>query len=326
MHFLRSPRPWAAALTVAALTMPLAACGYHSSSPARSFLPAGSTAPRGSQHLWIADNLRPVHVYIYRLPLTASSQPRREIETKDAPGSLAFGPGQAYITYGGLYGSNNEGILVYEPRKRGAISFLIAQPDNGALEVNAANDLFQGQTHSTGSQGAYQINVFKAPLTPQSKPAFTMNTAVNHRGSTLTRGMAFDLNGNLWIKDDDHRTMDKYAPPFSAKSVPKLTFSKGYGTPYGYMIFDRSDVMYVTDGSGIDVYDPPFGKNAKKAFVIKAPSVPDSLAIDAAGNLYAMCGNGNVYVYMAPLNASSSPHVTMPVPGKPNLGNLAIRS
>ena len=310
-----------------ALGMTLTFGGCENGNPSSVGMPLTSAlrTPTGASHYaYVDDNASPGHVYLYALPLTDGSQPREAILTDATPGSIAFGLKQDYIVYGGL-DVPPLGVLTYQSTRRGPTSFVISVPANGVLVTDAVHDLFEGQTYSSASLGEYQINVFNPPITAKSIPAFTMNAAVNHQASTLTRGMAFDTRGNLWIKDDDNQTMDKYVPPFSSKSVPKLTFPKGYGTAFGSMVFDENDVMYATNGSNIDVYDPPFTKKTAKAFSISVPASTETLAVDTSGSLYVTCTNGDVYVYVPPLTASSTPQVTMPIPGSPALGNISIR-
>jgi hypothetical protein len=136
--------------------------------------------------------------------------------------------------------------------------------------------------------------------------------------------MNFDRHGNLWVKDDDNQTMDEFAPPFSSKSKPVLTFPKGSGTPYGSMIFDAHDAMFVPNGNGVDVYEPPFTRKTVKAFTIAAPRAT-ILAIDDAGDLYVTSGSGVAYVFVPPFSASSVPKVTMPIPGKPTYPFISVR-
>jgi hypothetical protein len=265
----------------------------------------------------------PGDVYEYSLPLQATSQPLRQIGNLNAPGAIGFDPGQVFVLVAGS--PSGEGILVYEPRKNGPVSFVLPTPLlPEMLEVNKSGDVFQGQTYVNGSYVEYQINVFKHPIDKGRVPAFTMNAAVNNAGSGATRGMAFDRQGNLWVKDDDNQTMDKFVPPFSSKSVPALTFLKGPGAPYGSMIFDRHNTMFVSNGNAVDVYEPPFTRKTIKAFSIAA-SLANILAVDSAGDLYVTSGNGVVYVFVPPLDASSVPAVTMPIPGSPTLSFMTIR-
>lgn len=276
----------------------------------------------GSLYAYVSDNIS--RVYVYALPLTSSSQPLWDIATSATTGDIAFGESQVYVVLGGLPPYQHQGLLVYVPQKKGAISYLLSVPVNGVLTVDSAHDLFEGQTFRGSSFYAYQVNVFKAPITRHSVPAFTMNTAVNQTGN-LTRGLAFDTHGNFWVKDDDNGKMERYRPPFSSNSHPDLAFVKQSGTPYGSVAFDGNDVMYVTDGNGIDVYKPPFSRKTTKAFTISVPAQPNTLSVDSSGDLYMASRDGNVYVFAPPFTPSSTPQVTMPIPGAPNTGNITIK-
>lgn len=321
-------------IAAAVLVFAGAGCGY-SGPPTTGTSLRMTVSPfaSGSRYAYVDDNEQPAgHVYVYALPLTAHSRPLRDIHMS-GPGSIAFGKQQVYVVQGGPSGSQNQGILVFVRTKQMPSSFVLSLgplfPD--MLEVDNADgtfkdDLFQGQINALASYSSYQVNVFKAPITPNSVPAFTMDTAVNNKGRADTRGMNFDTKGDLWIKDDDNQTMDEFVPPFSGKSVAKLRFRKGAGTPYGSMIFDSNDVMYVTDGGAIDVYDPPYTRHTKKAFTIGVVAVTNTLALDSTGNLYVSCEDGNIYVYAPPLSASSTPQVIMPVPGTPSLPTISIKS
>jgi hypothetical protein len=295
------------------------------SAPSLATTQRTGTTPRASSHAYVSDDSNPGHVYVYALPLTSGSRPLWDIQT-NGPGSTGFAGSQTFILVGGPSGETGQGIIAYKPGKRGPTSFLLPTallPE--MLEVDSAGDVFQGQTYTSGSYSTFQINVFKEPITKNSAPAFTMNTAVNHVGSQSTRGMAFDRHGDLWVKDDDNQTMDEYEPPFNANSTPALTFPKGSGAPFGSMIFDAQNIMYATDGHGVDVYNPPFTKNTKRAFTIPVPSTTISLGIDASGDLYATTGDENVCVFVPPFSASSTPRVTMRVPGNPTFPFITIK-
>lgn len=313
-----------AAFALAGLSFAICGCG-----PDRGIAPsafnAGSVRPASSntQYAYVSDNNPNGHVYYYALPLTPSSQPLWDFTMSTTSGDTAVGKNQVYVEYG--YPGQNLGVLVYQPEKKGAISFTLAVPANAVLVVNGAYDLFEGQTYTSGSLYEYQVNVFTPPITKNSVPAFTINAAVNHN-EILTRGIGFDTHGNLWVKDDDKGTMDRYRPPFSSKSHPDFTFVKESGTPYGSLVFDKNGVMYVTNGNGLDVYQPPFTKKTKKAFTILVPAAPVKMTIDRVGNMYVGCYNsGNIYVYAPPFTPSSKPQVTMPIPGNPAAGGLSVK-
>ncbi|MBV8637781.1 MAG: hypothetical protein JO322_06820 [Candidatus Eremiobacteraeota bacterium] len=275
----------------------------------------------GTQYAYISNNASRGGTFVYTLPLAASSHYRWVIGNLYAPGAVAFGQGQVYVLVANS--SQGQGTLVFEQTSSGPVSWVLPSsllPE--MVAVDPAGDVFVGQSFINGANASYQINVFRHPITTSTVRAFTMNAAVNNAGSTLTRGMAFDAGGNLWVKDDDKKTMDEYVPPFTSTSIPKLTFPKGSGAPYGSMTFDSHDVMYVTN-SGIDVYKPPFTKNSRKAFTISVPG-PNSLAVDASGNLYAACTNGRVYVFSPPFSAGSRPRVTMAIPTGSSLPFMGV--
>ncbi|MBV8354887.1 MAG: hypothetical protein JO101_06180 [Candidatus Eremiobacteraeota bacterium] len=312
---------------VATLAVAFAGCGYRgaTSSTALPFA-AQIAAPALRHHTGSAYISTAAGVYIYALPLTANSRPVREIGGVDAPGSVGFDPGQIFILVAGS--PSGQGILVFEPKGKGPTSYVLPTPLlPEMLETDSAGDIFQGQSYVSGSNAAYQVNVYRAPIKKGAVPAFTMNTAINQKGSTLTRGMAFDTQGNLWVKDDDNQTMDEYVPPFSAKSVPALTFPKASGAQYGSMFFDRKDEMFVANndasGNGVDVYLPPFTKNTTKAFTINS-TLANIVTTDSSGNLYVTSGTGVLYVFTPPFSASSTPAVTMPIPGSPDLSFISI--
>jgi hypothetical protein len=277
----------------------------------------------GSGYIYVADTSLPGHVYVYALPLRDSSKPLWDIGDLDRPGPVGFDPGQVFVLVAGS--TKGQGILVYEPMKRGPVSFVLPTPLLPEMAaVDAHGDLFQGQSYTAGSYAAYQINAYLSPITNNSAPAFTISAAVNHAGSTNTRGMAFDSNGNLWVKDDDNKTMDEYVPPFSSASTPALTFPEGTTAPFGSIVFDKHNTMFVSDeNAGVAVYQPPFTKNTKKAFEIGAP-VANILAVDSAGDLYVTSGTQVLFVYAPPFSASSKPIVTLPLPGSETLTFIGI--
>jgi hypothetical protein len=280
--------------------------------------------PAVSGYAYTADAFDPGHVYVYSLPLTASSQPIWQIGNLGYPGAIAFAVHQIFVLVGAS--PSGDGILVYEPKKNGPVSFVLptsSYPE--MIETDKAGDAFQGQSYLQGSNGAYLVNVYKQPIRKTSAPAFTITTAVNQKSTALTRGIAFDRHGNLWVKDDDNSTMDEYVPPFSSKSVPKLSFPKT-GLPYGAMTFDDKNEMFLTDGTGVDVYQPPFNKKTPKAFSITVPNAAYFLATDRSGELYVVSTSGVVSVFAPPFSASSMPIATLSIPGTPGYASIGIQS
>jgi hypothetical protein len=279
-----------------------------------------STSALASAHAYIADHSLPGHVYIYALPLTASSQPIGAIENLNTPYSLGFHSRQLFVL---VYPT---AILAYTPTKNGPVSFQVPVsllPE--MLEVDKSGDLFEGQTYVGSSYSAFQINVFKYPIKKNSTAAFTITAAVNHSSAPITRGMNFDRQGNLWVKDDDNATMDKFEPPFSSNSKPALTFPKPSGAPYGSAVFDAHDAMFVTNGGGVDVYHPPFTSKTTKAFTIAVPNAANIMAIDAAGDLYVTSSTGVVSVFAPPFSASSQPEVSLAIPGAPSFSGIVVQ-
>ena len=143
--------------------------------------------------------------FVYRLPLNANSRFLWTIGNLYGPGAVAFGAGQVYVLVAGDV-KNEQGTLVFEQTANGPVSWVLKSSElPEMIAVDQAGDIFQGQTNVNGSSASYEINVFLHPILKSSVPAFTMNTAVNQSGGTSTRGMAFDADGNLWVKDDDNK-------------------------------------------------------------------------------------------------------------------------
>jgi hypothetical protein len=163
------------------------------------------------------------------------------------------------------------------------------------------------------------IDVFTAPVSKGSTVSFEIQAPGPGRFTSIT-GIAFDGSGNLWAKGSGK--IMKYTPPFNASSAPVLDFPDSYDG--GGLTFDSAGKMYTAGANGIDVYTPPFSSSTTTAFTINTGGTAAYIAFDAAGNLYATTMNGNLLEFAPPLSGSSSPMVTLAVPGGPSNANAGI--
>jgi hypothetical protein len=151
------------------------------------------------------------------------------------------------------------------------------------------------------NRGANDVTIYESQNLNFLSPTFTIG------GLDAPDGLAFDLQGNLWVAEASN--VVEFAPPFTASSTPALTISSGLKSPSGITFDQNSGTMYVADK----------GNNA--IVVYAAASVTPSLTltngVDGPGNLFIPSQSETLYVpnvagnsaveFSLPLTSTSQP-------------------
>ena len=178
-------------------------------------------------------------------------------------------------------------------------------------------------TLSTAGQAA----LFAQPLGSTSTP--TVQFTVPQLTGALT---AFDGSGDLWTATAND-TFDEYKPPFSNGMSPALNtdnISAGVG-----IVFDASANLYMTDGTSLDVFAPPY-TGTPISIILPAPIGAGGVtaigdAIIGSQIFIADSFHNTILVYNLPITLSSTPAVKFAAAGPQglagdSLGNLYVAS
>jgi hypothetical protein len=262
-----------------------------------------STAPPPSappQHLYVTDRLSPSTVYVFNLPLTATSTP---VVTLLTTGNIAGNP--CFDNAGHIM------VPMSADHKLQVFALPLTAASTPAFTLNLASTGEDCHFDASGNlyvaeNAANQIEVFKAPVIASS----TANSTLIGAQVTVPWGVWVDSSGNVFGS-----TGVKAAFEFSA--FPANTPTADFGPP-GNDVFGiavgPSGSLYVanaTSGGVIDVYDPPFTnasvKNPAKTITTSLTGFVSYMAFDSAGNLYAG-GDGatafHVLVYAPPYSGT----------------------
>jgi len=268
--------------------------------------PKATPTPNPAQkHLYVADELSPGHVYAYALPIVADSDaPTATINAGNGPFGLALdSSGKLYVAND----QDNSLFVIDPPLATAAVPTVILSPAAGLSDVAVlptGGQLFVG--------GLGQVAVYTLPLTMSSTPAFLMNNSVAN-----PHGVGFDDNGNLWDADNGNQWV-WFPPPFSASEIGTTRYF-GYGLK---KIIGHSGQLFVSHDTQIDVY---IEATLTLAFTLNLPvsaDLAEGEAFDATGTFYVAAGS-HIYVYAAPLTASSKPIHTLTTPSM-RATNIAI--
>lgn len=314
-------------------------CGGNGGS-IQSVIHSTTTPPEAAGHLYVSDLLAPGTIYVYVLPIIRGSAPMARIAGDGGPQGMAFDP------TGRLFVANTGGVQVFTPPIAGGATPAFVLGGGFAQEVkfDPAGDAFvvETESHPLGYEWCYgfprprrvqiyeyrqDVGVYMTPITSSSSANFAFPvTGWSDSGCygfpSIPVGIAFDASGNLWV--NKFSIMAEYTPPFSAASLPNLSFANsGYTGPGGDVAFDSKGNMYATGLTGVDVYKPPFTSSTAKAFTITTMpgGVPDYLAFDASGKLYV--GTGAVDVYLPPFSGTSKPAISV-LPGTDTHGKGVV--
>lgn len=286
---------------ISVLTLPACAtCTFFGScaTPISFGIPPKSTptpAP-GAAHLYVADEQTPGKVFAYALPIASdTASPTATLSVGNGPFGLDLDAN------GRLYVANDvdNSLFVYtQPIATGQLPAAVLSPAAGLQDLAVARA--NGQIF-VGSAG--QVAVFTLPLTMSSTPAFAMTSNITH-----PHGVGFDDVGDLWIAENTGR-WEWFQPPFSSATSSTEKFL-GFDAK---KIIGHGGQLFVSHNFEVDVYD----ESAQTlVFALHLPAgvdLAEGEAFDAAGNFY-VAGGTHVYVYGAPLTATSAPIHTLTTP------------
>jgi hypothetical protein len=312
-------------LVVVALATLVSACGGGGATSSQTSFATPTPTPvptstpfAGPQYLYVAKTSPPSGIMQYALPLTASSMPNFTLPF-DNVRSLAFDAS------GDLAAADSTGHVKFFPpplsaTSTPAVSFNTGTGFAGIAAFNGAGDLFV-----TAANG---VNVFAHPFTSASTPSAFI-TAPSIRSSFA---LAFDAAQNLYVAADTGKmSLLVFAPPYSG--TPVITPGVDVVTPYESIAVSANQVIApaLHLPGRVDVYGLPLTAASTPNAGIESGSGgingPNSVALDAAGNLYVMnTGNGSVTVYSLPIPTGGGlPTVTLQMPaGTFNFWGIAV--
>jgi hypothetical protein len=191
-----------------------------SSTPAAAFNDGSSSSTgqlvyNSSGDLFAGSNGGPnVNLFIH--PLTSASTPATVI----TGGGIASAFGATLDASGNLIVSNattNSNLVVFAPPYTGAPTIVTPAVAGAPYRKIAISGTQLFVCNVSGTTG--QIDVYNLPLTVSSAPVFSM-TNVN-----VPEAVAFDNSGSLYVGNLSDHTIRVFTPPFSAGSVPSVTFT-----------------------------------------------------------------------------------------------------
>lgn len=162
-----------------------------------------------------------------------------------------------------------------------------------------------------GDSLAGTISVYTPPLLTATQPAFQI------AGVNQPAQLAFDAGGSLFVAACGSNLIVRFDPPFSASSVPALSFALPGASqcPHG-IAFDANGDLFVAARNVNAVYSftPPFSSTSQPAYAIVGAftmlAAPESVTIDNVGRLFVANGTGSasgVLVFRPPFSSNSIP-------------------
>jgi hypothetical protein len=166
-----------------------------------------------------------------------------------------------------------------------------------ALAFDVAGDLFV----------ANQPNSVTEYVPPYATAATTIVSGINR-----PQALAVDSRGNLFVANGSgSNTVTIYAVPYNGP--PAVTLTAGIGDPVSLAVDPSSDLFVVNEAADtVTIYQPPY--NGAPTVISKGLSAPNSLALDAHGNLFVANLNStpnSVVEYSPPFSNQSAPVVTI---------------
>lgn len=254
------------------------------------------TPPQMVQHLYVTDRKSPTTIYVFNLPLTATSTPAVTLLTaiNDGENVCFDGAGHILVAFG-------------TAMKIGVYTLPLTATSTPAFSLTTTSTPRDCHFDSSGNLYAAEsdasiIEVFKAPVTSSS----TVNSTITSAPLSGPWGVWTDSSGNVFASTSLNAAVEYSAFPANAQSAafgPKSSDQFGIALgPTGSLY-----VANATTGGTIDVFDPPFTnastKNAAKTIATSLTGFVSYMSFDAAANLYVGGTDGtnfHVLVYASP--------------------------
>jgi hypothetical protein len=168
-----------------------------------------------------------VNVNIFNPPLTGSTTASSSVtdaSLTDTTGVAFDGAGNLYVANSGSSGST---LSVFASLYTGAATVVTPSVSTAAYRKIAirGSQLFVGDIGTPN-----EIDVYNLPLTSTSAPAFSI-TSVDR-----PEALSFDGGGNLYVGNLGDTKVRVFAPPFSALSVPSVTFTAPVSQLFGLIV------------------------------------------------------------------------------------------
>jgi hypothetical protein len=212
-----------------------------------------------------------------------------------SPYVVGLGPGNTLFAM--QYGTNGALYTSAPPYAT------IAAVNTGAVGDNADGGI------AFNSTGAVFVNSTSANAVSEIAPPYTGAITSITSGVDDPYGVAFDSADNLYVANYGNSKLGVYAN--GAYATEKYTVSL---TSPGYSATRFGSLLYVGEGSGVEVFSLPITSSAATPIVKITTGVNEaySVALDAAGDLFVSnLGASTVTEYPAPLASGEAPSVTL---------------
>jgi hypothetical protein len=261
---------------------------------------ATATVTVNPQHLYVADDRASGQIWVYTLPLNASSTPVFSF-------SYPSGVGVAVNANGDLAAANNSGGLNIFPAPLSAssvasASFANAGSPNMQLAFGPSGKLF------ACTQGA-KVNVFTGPFTDST----VFSSQITDAGVLTSFGVAFDAQANLYLAGSGTHVD---VLPSEGSGAASVGITVPVGAALRQIAVGGGQLFMANVGNGqhsVFVFTLPItNSSAPIATITTGMNAPEAVAVDAAGNLYVgNLGDGTIKMFAPPFSSSSAPALSI---------------
>jgi hypothetical protein len=283
-------RTFGVAIILGVLLVDVAGCSSSSTSP------TPTPTPVGVQHLYVTDNGSPGTVFVFNLPLTATSTPTVTLlTTGNGAANPCFDNAGSHI-YVPMDGSDTVQVFALPLTASSTPAFTLTTTSTGEdCHFDGSGNLYVAE--SAGSK----IEVFKAPVASGS----IVNSTITGAALVNPWGIWTDASGNVFSSTHPSAAVEYSAFPTNAQTA---AFGPTSNDQFG-LALGPSGSLYAANATAagvIDVYDPPFSnsstKNVAETITTPLTNWVSYMAFDAAGNLYAggSAATFHVLVYASP--------------------------
>ena len=258
-------------------------------------------------------------IYIYKMPVTASSTPVGTATTLANPTMLYVDKsGKLFVPF---LGSNLIWVYNTPLTTSGVPAFFLTtiSPNPMSVTEDSAGNVYAGLSNLNCC-----IDVFPAPVTGAATAGLEVNAnGVSPLGLGFVYGVAMDSSNNLYASSAGsggvgHLSTIQMHTPMTASSKPAAAVGAAF--PLYDVAVDASNNVYVTNATTqgtIDVFTQPFTSASKRSFgiVVHNGTYLQGLAFDGSGNLWVTDPTNAVWEIPAPITAASTATQVLTVPG-----------